>query len=158
MTATLREARPEDLGALYRLEQVVFSGDRFNRRQLWHLLNRAHAQTLVAEEKQCLIGYGTLLFRQCSRRARLYSLGVDPAARGGGLGRALVAALEEVALACGTTELVLEVRVDNRIALGLYRSMGFRLERWLDDYYTDGCAGWQMRKPLSSVTHSGAPS
>lgn len=150
MTVTLRPALPGDLDALYQLEQVAFSGDRFNRRQLWHLLNRAHAWTLVAEEKQCLSGYGSLLFRRHSQRARLYSLGVHPDARGKGVGRALVEALEEAALARGVGELGLEVRADNRIALGLYRRMGFRLERWLDDYYEDGCAGWQMRKSLDA--------
>jgi len=150
MTVTLRPALPQDLDALYDLEQVTFSGDRFNRRQLWHLLNRAHARTLVAEEKQCLLGYGSLLFRRRSQRARLYSLGVHPDARGRGVGRALVEALEEAVLVHGAEEMRLEVRADNRVALGLYRRMGFRLERWLDDYYEDGCAGWQMRKPLDA--------
>lgn len=150
MSVILRPAQPQDLDALCQLELVAFSGDRFNRRQLRHLLNRAHARTLVAEEKQCLLGYGCLLFRRRSQRARLYSLGVHPVARGRGVGRALVEALEGVALAHGAEELGLEVRADNRIALGLYRRMGFRLVRWLDDYYEDGCAGWQMRKPLGA--------
>ncbi|QOR39607.1 GNAT family N-acetyltransferase [Billgrantia diversa] len=148
MTVTLRQAQPQDLGALYRLEQVAFSGDRFSRRQLWHLLNRAHAETLVADDGERLMGYGTLLFRRGSRRARLYSFCVHPEARGSGLGRRLLEALEEVAVRHDAEALGLEVRADNRVALGLYRRMGFRLERWLDDYYEDGCAGWQMSKPL----------
>lgn len=148
MTATLRQAQPQDLDALHRLEQVAFSGDRFSRRQLWHLLNRAHAETLVADDGERLMGYGTLLFRRGSRRARLYSFCVHPDARGSGLGRQLLEALERVAIYHDAEALGLEVRADNRIALGLYRRMGFRLERWLDDYYEDGCAGWQMSKPL----------
>ncbi|MFW3616376.1 GNAT family N-acetyltransferase [Billgrantia antri] len=148
MTATLRQAQPQDLDALHRLEQVAFSGDRFSRRQLWHLLNRAHAETLVADDGERLMGYGTLLFRRGSRRARLYSFCVHPDARGSGLGRQLLEALERVAILHNAEALGLEVRADNRIALGLYRRMGFRLERWLDDYYEDGCAGWQMSKPL----------
>ena len=150
MPVTLRQAQPQDLDALYRLEQVAFSGDRFSRRQLWHLLNRAHAASLVAHtEDGRLLGYGTLLFRQGSRRARLYSFCVHPEARGGGLGRQLLEALEQVAVSRHADTLSLEVRADNRVALGLYRRMGFRLERWLDDYYEDGCAGWQMSKPLT---------
>ncbi|MGM0692939.1 MAG: GNAT family N-acetyltransferase [Pseudomonadota bacterium] len=154
MTATLRQALGHDLDALYRLEQVAFTGDRFSRRQLWHLLNRAHALTLVAESEGAdggpprLLGYGTLLFRHGTRRARLYSFCVHPEARGLGLGRRLLEALEVEVRARGAEVLVLEVRADNRVALGLYRRMGFRLERWLGDYYEDGCAGWQMTKPL----------
>jgi ribosomal protein S18 acetylase RimI-like enzyme len=149
MSVTLRQARPQDLDALYRLEQLAFSGDRFSRRQLWHLLNRAHAGNLLAEaENGRLLGYGTLLFRRGSRRARLYSFCVHPEARGSGLGRRLLEALERLAVDQGAEALGLEVRADNRIALGLYRRMGFRLERWLADYYEDGCAGWQMGKSL----------
>lgn len=154
MTVTLRQALGRDLDALYRLEQVAFTGDRFSRRQLWHLLNRAHALTLVAERQApdggppSLLGYGTLLFRRGTHRARLYSFCVHPEARGSGLGRRLLEALETEALARDAEVLGLEVRADNRVALGLYRRMGFRLERWLGDYYEDGCAGWQMAKPL----------
>ncbi|MDZ7853639.1 MAG: GNAT family N-acetyltransferase [Halomonas sp.] len=154
MTVTLRQALSHDLDALYRLEQVAFTGDRFSRRQLWHLLNRAHALTLVAERDaedlspMRLLGYGTLLFRRGTRRARLYSFCVHPDARGSGLGRRLLEALEAEAKARDAEVLGLEVRVDNRVALGLYRRMGFRPERWLSDYYEDGCAGWQMAKPL----------
>lgn len=158
MTVTLRQARPRDLDDLHRLEQMAFTGDRFSRRQLWHLLNRAHAVTLVAEspgaEGERLLGYGTLLFRRGSRRARLYSFCVHPAARGGGLGRRLVEALEQVALARGAERLGLEVRADNRVALGLYRRLGFRLECWLESYYEDGCAGWQMVKTLAPTVEA----
>ncbi|MDI5921640.1 N-acetyltransferase [Halomonas sp. LR5S13] len=157
MTVTLRQALGRDLDALYRLEQVAFTGDRFSRRQLWHLLNRAHALTLVAERGASdgglprLLGYGTLLFRRGTRRARLYSFCVHPDARGSGLGRRLLEALEAEALARDAEVLGLEVRADNRVALGLYQRMGFRPERWLGDYYEDGCAGWQMAKPLLPV-------
>lgn len=154
MTVTLRRALGRDLDALYRLEQVAFTGDRFSRRQLWHLLNRAHALTLVVEQRPPdgspprLLGYGTLLFRRGTRRARLYSFCVHPDARGSGLGRRLLEALEAEALSRDVEVLGLEVRADNRVALGLYRRMGFCPQRWLSDYYEDGCAGWQMAKSL----------
>lgn len=155
MNIRLRPATSHDLDALYRLEQIAFTGDRFSRRQLWHLLNRAHAETWVVEAAAAeaggdgrLLGYGTLLFRQGSRRVRLYSFCVHPEARGGGLGRRLLEALEACAEARGSEWLSLEVRADNRVALRLYRRMGFRLTCWLPAYYEDGCAAWQMVKGL----------
>jgi [ribosomal protein S18]-alanine N-acetyltransferase len=156
MTTRLRPATPHDLDALNRLEQCAFEGDHFSRRQLWHLLNRAHAVTWVIEREPegrspaRLMGYGTLLFRHGSRRARLYSFCVHPKARGLGMGRHLLEALEAAARERGSERLGLEVRADNRVALGLYRRMGFGLERWLPDYYEDGCAGWQMVKSLGT--------
>lgn len=152
MTVTLRVADSRDLADLYRLEQVAFSGDRFTRRQLWHLLNRAHALTLLAvAEGGRLLGYGTLLFRHGSGRARLYSFCVHPEARGAGLGRRLLARLEARALARDCDRLVLEVRADNQVALSLYRSMGLGPSDWLPDYYEDGCAAWRMTKVLAEA-------
>lgn len=162
MTPTLRQARGQDLDALYRLEQSAFVGDRFTRRQLWHLLNRARAETWVIERQPeatapgRLFGYGTLLFRHGSRRARLYSFCVHPEARGLGMGRHLLETLEVVARARGSKRLGLEVRADNRQALAIYRRMGFRLEGWLPEYYEDGCAAWKMVKNLEASTLEGA--
>ncbi|QJQ95316.1 MULTISPECIES: GNAT family N-acetyltransferase [Halomonadaceae] len=150
MTFSLRPTRPSDLDALLRLEMACFDGDRFSRRQLAHLLSRAHACSWVAvDDVDTPWGYGTLLLRRNSQVARLYSFCVHPEARGEGLGRRLLERLEEEARLRELSRLSLEVRADNRVALGLYRRMGFRLVRWLDDYYVDGCAAWQMEKRLA---------
>ncbi|MHB0777395.1 GNAT family N-acetyltransferase [Halomonas sp. WWR20] len=154
MTRTLRPANATDLDALCQLEQECFDGDRFSRRQLAHLLTRAKACTLLAVDNASasVLGYGTLLFRRNSQMARLYSFCVNPVARGGGLGRALLEALENEARARGINRVQLEVRADNRVAMGLYRRMGYLPLRWLDDYYADGCAAWQMEKRLEIST------
>lgn len=155
LSCALRPARGDDLDALCQLESISFEGDRFTRRQLAHLLNRAHARTWVAVTGEgALQGYGTLLFRRNSRSARLYSFCVHPQARGTGLGRRLLEALEHEALERGMQRLTLEVRADNRVAMGLYRRMGFLPRRWLEDYYVDGCAAWQMDKPLSIASEA----
>lgn len=175
MLRTLRHGEPADRDALYQLEERCFEGDRFSRRQLAHLLTRANAANLLAVtsepiagetalgdkpeepsgttsgERERVIGYGTLLFRRNSVTARLYSFCVDPEARGTGLGRELLEALEAIARERGSQRLLLEVRADNRVAMGLYRRMGFMARRWLDDYYADGCAAWQMDKPLEAL-------
>ena len=151
MTTFLSPAHPSDLDALCRLEQDCFDGDRFSRRQLAHLLKGANAVTLLAVAGDgALLGYGTLLLRRNSRQARLYSFCVRPSARGDGLGRRLLDALEAEARHRELAAITLEVRADNRAALGLYRRAGFQLVRWLDDYYVDGCAAWQMQKRLES--------
>lgn len=157
LPTALRLAQPSDLDALCELELACFDGDRFSRRQLAHLLSRANASTRVAADTQGkLLGYATLLFRRNSRNARLYSFCVHPEARGGGLGRRLLEALESEAYDRGMHKLTLEVRADNRVAMGLYRRMGFLPQRWLDDYYVDGCAAWQMEKPLPPIELSAA--
>ncbi|WP_110687887.1 GNAT family N-acetyltransferase [Salinicola aestuarinus] len=151
MRFTLRQGQPTDRDALLALEARAFEGDRFNRRQLGHLLTRANAATLVAvDADDAVIGYATLLFRRNSGTARLYSFCVDPERRGLGLGRRLLDAIEQVAVARDAQRVLLEVRADNRVAMRLYRHTGYVAHRWLDDYYEDGCAAWRMDKSLDS--------
>jgi len=131
----IRSAGDPDLPAILRLEQQAFAADRFTARQLRYLLQRAHARFLVAAGEGQLLGYAVTLYRSGTRRARLYTLAVAEAARGRGVARALIAALE--------------VRADNCPARQLYERLGFRLERLLSDYYADGAGALRMIKPLT---------
>ena len=68
---------------------------------------------------------GFALARGAVDEAEILSLGVAPAARRAGFGRALVAALMARAAEQGARRLFLEVAEDNRAALGLYGAFGF---------------------------------
>ena len=85
-----------------------------------------------------------------ARRARLYSLAVDPQARGLGLARSLVAA-EAEALRRGAAALTLEVRVDNEAAIRLYEALGYRGLGRRSDYYEDGADALRYEKPLTAA-------
>ncbi|MEV4558040.1 GNAT family N-acetyltransferase [Kitasatospora sp. NPDC049285] len=54
---------------------------------------------------------------------------VDPAHRGRGHGRALMQLAERECLAAGVRDLGLNVFSDNRVAIGLYDSLGYRITR-----------------------------
>ena len=101
----LRDAALADLERLVALEQRCFALDRISRRSFRHLLTKAHAFTLVAEQEGRLLGYGLVLQHRTTAAARLYSFAVDPAARRQGLGRRLLEALEAKARAAGAAEL-----------------------------------------------------
>ena len=84
----VRRARRSDLDHLLDLEARCFRGDRLSARQYrWHLAGE-RAWLAVAERGGALVGSAMVLFRRDSRAARLYSIAVDPAARGGGIGLA----------------------------------------------------------------------
>ena len=142
----LRHATLADLAALEVLEQT-FPGDRLSRRGLRHLLTRANAAVLVAEQ-DTLLGDAVVLFRKGSSRARLYSLVVAPEARGQGLGARLLDEVETEARARGCTELRLEVREDNDAAIRLYEQSGFAHVGRVDDYYDDHSAALRLGKSL----------
>jgi ribosomal protein S18 acetylase RimI-like enzyme len=71
----------------------------------------------------CFVGFSTFSAR---RLLNVHDLAVLPAFRGRGIGRALLVAAEEHALARGCAKLTLEVREDNARARGLYQALGFR--------------------------------
>jgi hypothetical protein len=91
-----------------------------------------------------------VLFSHGTLHARIYSLAVDPAARGLGLGRDLVEAAEDAAKDQECSEIRLEVRKDNAEAIGLYESLGYRRFGVLADYYEDHEDALRYRKSLAS--------
>ncbi|HAR09340.1 N-acetyltransferase [Cobetia sp.] len=181
MIPILRPAIRADLDALVELEEVSFDSDWFSRRQLSHLILRAHARTLVIIQPdddvipsapavddvmaalwpagsverddstplRSVLGYGTVLFRRNSRRARLYSFCLHPESRGRGLAQRMLTSLEQLAIAQGCTQFDLEVHTGNGAAIALYERHGFEKCGRLRDYYADGAAAWKMRKALT---------
>ncbi len=112
-------------------------------------MQRPSARVLVATRSGQLIGDAVLLFRAGSRTARLYSLIVAHAARGLGLGQALMARCERAARAQGCTRIVLEVRPGNRRALALYARRGYVPIARRVAYYDDGTDALRLEKPLA---------
>lgn len=146
----LRRARPADLAVLVDLELATFAYDRMSARQFRRHLSSSSAAVLLAEGDDGLLGSTIVFFRRGSARARLYSLATSPAARGRGIGKALLAAAERVARERGMHWLSLEVRRDNSAAVSLYEAHGYRRSAALENYYDDGAAAWRYEKSLQA--------
>jgi ribosomal protein S18 acetylase RimI-like enzyme len=71
----------------------------------------------------CLVGFSSFRGRPL---VNIHDIAVSPQARGQGVGRQLLKAVEADARALGCCKVTLEVRSDNVRAMGLYRSVGFR--------------------------------
>lgn len=65
------------------------------------------------------------------------TIGVDPAARRGGIGRAMLSQAHEWAVGRGATAAHLEVRAGNAGAIAMYESMGYRRIGVRRGYYSD---------------------
>ncbi len=132
-----RQASKADIGRLVAIENRCFTEDRLTQRNFLWMLEKAHADIIVAELDGVMAGYGLVLYRRGTSLARLYSLAVLPEFRGGGLARALLGELEQCARGHDCVYLRLEVRPDNEPAIALYRRLGYRqFDRKLD-YYED---------------------
>ncbi len=144
----IRKAKLLDLDALVALEERCFDIDRLSRRSFRHMLTRANAVTLLAEEGGEAVGYVMVLFNMGTSLARLYSIAVDAASRGKGIAQQLVAAAEQAALDGDCVVLRLEVRSDNAASLALFRRLGYRQFGHYDDYYEDHMDALRFEKEL----------
>jgi ribosomal protein S18 acetylase RimI-like enzyme len=147
-SANVRPARPEDLPALARLGAKLarahhgFDPARFflpeepiEAGYAWWLgkeLRNRRAVVLAAESRGRVVGYAygrleardwNLLRDACGVAVDLW---VEPRARGGGLGRALVDALLAALEARGAERVVLYVASNNPEARRLFERLGFR--------------------------------
>ncbi|MFA7632391.1 MAG: GNAT family N-acetyltransferase/peptidase C39 family protein [Thiohalomonadaceae bacterium] len=144
----IRPATLDDVAALVEIENQCFAMDRLSRRSFRHMITKAHADLLLLEEGQMICGYVLLLFNSGTSLARMYSIAVRPACRGRGMGRQLMLAAEQAALARDCIVLRLEVRMDNAASIALYQSMGYRRFGFYDAYYEDQMDALRYEKRL----------
>ena len=151
MTSVLFHIRPAtdaDLDALVALERRAFTTDHLSPRQYRHHLHSPTAIVLAAADGSGLLGKAVVFLRVQSDIARLYSIAVADAARGRGLGEALLEAAERAARARGCRRMRLEVRQDNSAAIRLYERLGYRRFAARQGYYEDGADAWRYEKAL----------
>ncbi|HWU68165.1 MAG TPA: GNAT family N-acetyltransferase [Stenotrophobium sp.] len=144
----IRRARPADAAAILELERH-FPSDRMSARAVRDFLRSPRATVWVAQVEAGLVaGNLILLTRARSRAARIYSVVVDPVARGRGIAQRLLRAAEATARKRGIAAITLEVRADNAAARALYRKHGYAEIRTLPVFYDDGADGVKLRKTL----------
>jgi ribosomal protein S18 acetylase RimI-like enzyme len=153
----VREAHPDDLDAIARLEDASFSADRVSRRSLRGFLCAPHRPVIAASVDHELAGYALVSLRKGARGVRVYSIAVDARFSRRGVGRALLQACERYASRHGRAALSLEVRYDNAPAIALYESLGFRLFGEHVRYYADGATALRYQKPLFAGSGPDAP-
>lgn len=148
--AAVRPAALADIDALVRIEKSSFETDRLSARSFRYLLSKANALTLVASDQAGVpVGYVMVLFNRGTSLARLYSIAVEPAMRGTGLGEQLLQAAEAGAREHDAACMRLEVRADDPHAQSFYRSHGYRQFAVHHHYYEDRADALRMEKSLA---------
>lgn len=154
---TLRAATIGDLTAIMALERRSFPADAWSEQTMGTEITSAHNVYLVDDDGGEIVGYGGLRALRGAPDADIQTIAYDESRRGRGLGRALLRALLAEAVARGAREVLLEVRVDNPVAEGLYASEGFvELARRPRYYQPDGVDAVVMRLDLRTWGAGGA--
>jgi mycothiol synthase len=132
---TIRGYRPEDEAELLRVNAAAFAEhpeqggmDRANLAERMAQPWFDPAGLLVASEGRRLLGFHWTK-RHSPELGEVYVVGIDPAAQGRGLGKALtLAGLHHLADG-GAREVLLYVESDNAAAVAVYSGLGFRHAR-----------------------------
>jgi ribosomal-protein-alanine N-acetyltransferase len=174
---TLRDAEPDDLETLWRIDQKCFSaGIAYSRAELKFFMRRRGAFTLVAladseDDKKDdnkddngerheddhhhdnaagrkIAGF---IVAHAAAAGHIITIDVAASARRSGIGSQLLRAAEDRLRHAGARAVSLETAVDNTGALSFYKRHGYEIIEALPAYYADGADALVLRKQLKTV-------
>ena len=146
---TYREANAFDLPVFVSLDKELFPYSPWSASQYKEEFSTPTRHFVVAiDEEQRIVGYAGV-FAPGEAEADILTVGVVPEQRGKGIAKALMAQITDWAKSQGTTAMMLEVKVDNVEAIGLYQSLGYSQLNVRKDYFGPGLDAQVMRLELS---------
>jgi ribosomal-protein-alanine N-acetyltransferase len=155
----LQLARPADASRLSAMSQsLIEAGLRPTwsaARIAWHI---RHPESLVLTARMAQEIAGFAIMRYSDDLAHLNLLAVEPVHRRRGVGRRLIAWLEDTALTAGTFVIGLELRATNAGAYAFYAALGYCERGRVSGYYQGVEAAVRMARDLRTCLPSaGAP-
>lgn len=142
----IQKASKTDLEGICMLEETCFQDDAFSKRQFCYLLKKANGEFVVVKRNKKLVAYLIFLRRKNSKKYRIYSIAIDPVARGLGIAKMLLEHAEKAALENNIHQISLEVSENNHSAINLYQRQGYQTLGFRPGYYSDGSSAIIMSK------------
>ena len=144
-----RTANAFDLPVFASLDKELFPYSPWSASQYKEEFSSPTRHFVVAiDEAQNIIGYAGV-FAPGGAEADILTVGVVPLHRGKGIAKALMALITDWAKAQGSTAMMLEVKIDNLEAIGLYEALGYSKLNIRKDYFGAGLDAQVMRLELS---------
>jgi ribosomal-protein-alanine N-acetyltransferase len=134
-----------DLDDICGIEDASFS-DPYPPALMRRLLQDHPSSFFVATVSNRIIGYCVASFNLES--AHLVSIAVIYGHRRKGVATALLSRLLELLKRRGMRKLLLEVKLGNEAAIGVYKKLGFSKVNVIRNYYADGSAAVKMQLDL----------
>jgi len=145
---TYRQANAFDLPVFVSLDKELFPYSPWSASQYKEEFSSPTRHFVVAiDAEQNIIGYAGV-FAPGGAEADVLTVGVIPAQRGKGIARQLMAMITDWATVQGSIAMMLEVKVDNFQAIGLYESLGYSKLNIRKDYFGAGLDAVVMRLDL----------
>ena len=146
---SLRPFRPDDLEAVFRIDQACFApGVSYSRQELAAFIQHPSSKTWVATAWDQVIGF-LVADRAPQRVEHIITIDVAEHWRRRNVGTALMDAAEDWARVQKLRFVFLETAEDNLAAQAFYEQRGYVKLKRIARYYSNGVAAWVMVKALS---------
>jgi ribosomal-protein-alanine N-acetyltransferase len=143
-----RVATAFDLPVFVSLDKELFPYSPWSSSQYKEEFSSPTRHFVVAiDAAQNIIGYAGV-FAPGQAEADVLTVGVVPAHRGQGIARQLMAMITHWAKEQGSVAMMLEVKIDNFDAIGLYESLNYSKLNIRKDYFGPGLDALVMRLDL----------
>ena len=116
------------------LIETGLRGWAWDPQRVTRAIRARHINVLVAAVREHLVGFAIMDYGDT--QAHLSLLAVTPSHQRCGIGRRMVAWLEESALVAGVATINLELRANNYAAHDFYRALGFTQTAYIPGYYS----------------------
>ncbi len=145
---TYRVANSFDLPVFVSLDKELFPYSPWSTSQYKEEFSSPTRHLVVeVDAEQNIVGYAGV-FAPGGAEADVLTVGVIPSQRGKGIAKALMALITDWAKEQGSIAMMLEVKVDNAEAIGLYQSLGYSQLNIRKDYFGAGLDALVMRLEL----------
>jgi len=145
---TYRAATAFDLPVFVSLDKELFPYSPWSASQYKEEFSSPTRHFVVAiDAEQNIVGYAGV-FAPGGAEADVLTVGVIPSHRGQGIARQLMSMITNWATEQGSIAMMLEVKVDNSDAIGLYESLGYSKLNVRKDYFGAGLDALVMRLDL----------
>ncbi len=146
---TIRQMTSKDVREAWEIECKVFTS-AFDLEKMEGMRKWFPPGCFIAIKSKMMVGFILSMLRK-SQLGHIISIAVHPEYHRQGIGTELVKRSMSVFRQQRVTGIRLEVNVENRGAISLYRSLGFRVDQRIPDYYLDGGDAYVMfHQELSS--------
>ncbi len=144
--AIIRRFKKQDLDQVERIADISLKEEY--ERELYISIQELWRDGFLVHEMSGRITGFICGIKKDPETARVLMLAVHPFYRNQGIGSELLKNFVQMSSSSGANKVSLEVRVGNERTVNFYKKRGFQIVGRLEDFYTDGEAGFKMVRYL----------
>lgn len=141
----VRPMHESDITTVISIEQITWKKESWRSKDFLEALDDQSSNCWILESNTndyIVLGYGLQVFS--NGKSHIINFCIHPNRRGHGLGRILLRHMIDYARENNASTIELEVHTTNMHAYTLYFNHGFRIFRFLPQYYSENADGYHM--------------